>query len=159
VTQKILEGTYRSDRDGNRAEVVVAEIVPPVNEFPVPKEITDEYVIKYFSAQINFLTKLNLLQECDIPHLTQMFIILQQLREVNKEVEKLQKDGIMKNLENYDVLVKLMSRLTERYNNLANSYYITPYNRTKLTLDALNIEKLKTENTSITSKLINKKRA
>jgi hypothetical protein len=88
-----------------------------------------------------------------------MFILLQQLREVNKRVEEIQVKGMLNNLETYEQLVKLMLRLTEKYDKLAGTYYITPLSRTKLTLDSLNIKKLEQENPSLTAKRLQKKRA
>lgn len=156
---KKLQGTYRHDRDDGRAENIINDIVPATTNIQVPKEIKDEYVIHYFKSHVSFLEKLSLLHEPDVPHLTQMYLILQQLREVNKKLEEIQNKGILNNLETYETLTRLMTRLTEKYNQFAQVYYATPLARTKLQIDALNIEKLKNENPSITKKLLDKKRA
>lgn len=154
-----LQGTYRADRHENRADNLVNEVIPALTNVPIPVEIKDEFVKHYFAEHITFLEKLHLLQEPDIPHLTQMYLILQQLREVNTKLEEVQKKGIIENLDTYETLIKLMTKLTEKYNSIAATYYITPLARTKLTIDSLNIKKLESENPSITAKMLNKKRA
>lgn len=155
-----LSGTYRADRHEDRIDDLITTIVPAATNVPVPEEIKDEYVKHYFTTQVTFLEKLGLLQNSDIPHLTQMFLLLQQLREINKKVEEYQVKGIIDNLDTYETLVKIMIKLTDKYNVIAKEYYITPVARTKLTLDALNIEKLQAENsTSITAKLLERKKA
>lgn len=159
VALKKLQGTYRSDRDGNRAEHIINDIIPAANNISVPEEIKDEFVIHYFKEHINFLERLQLLQNADIPHLTQMYLILQQIREVNIKIESIKQKGILENLADYETLTRIMLKLVEKYDSFARTYYLTPLSRTRLTIDALNIEKLKSENPSITQKLLNKKRA
>ena len=159
VALKKLQGTYRNDRDGNRAENILNDIVPAATNIPIPDEIKDEFVINYFKEHVSFLEKLQLLQNADIPHLIQMYIILQQIREVNKKIDVIKDKGILENLADYETLTRIMIKLVEKYDSIAKTFYITPLSRTKMTLDALNIEKLKSENPSITQKLLNKKRA
>ena len=106
--------------------------------------------------EINMLTTFQLLTPADLPELTQMCILLQQLREVYRELGKI---SITDDFDRYDSLTKLSIKIGNRFSELGKKYFISPVARTKLALDSETLKKLSTENKerSATSKLLSRK--
>jgi phage terminase small subunit len=155
TAQKKLEGTFRKDRDGKKPDNFLPSIIDTSTEIEVPQTITDDYVIDAFKAHARMLCQLQLLTPSDIPELEQLYLTLQQLRQVQSKLKDL--DPIT-NMENYSALTKLSIKLGIRFSSLCAKYYISPQARMKLQLDALNVEKVKTENKSIAAKLLSAKK-
>ena len=157
--QKRLAGTLQHrDIVKEQNENAVANSVSflPGTIIETPSEITDEYVKDFFKSEVNMLTTFQLLTPADLPELTQMCILLQQLREVYKELSKV---SITTEFEKYDSLTKLSIKIGNRFSELAKKYFISPVARTKLALDSETLKKLTTDNKerSATSKLLSRK--
>jgi hypothetical protein len=160
VALKKLEGTYRPDRDDERAEGYLPALVPSVTSVTIPPEITDDVVKQHFYTHTSFLMSLSLLQESDLPHLNQMYLLLQQIRVMNKKIAEIEAKGIVENVDLYLKLTSTLIKLTGKYTGYAVQYYITPHARTKLTIDALSIKKMQGDTReTITQRLLNRKRA
>ena len=157
--QKRLAGTIQKrDLVKEQNENAVANSVSflPGTQIAIPAEITDDYVKDFFQNEINMLTTFQLLTPADLPELTQMCILLQQLREVYRELGKI---SITDDFDKYDALTKLSIKIGNRFSELAKKYFISPVARTKLALDSETLKKLSTENKerSATSKLLSRK--
>lgn len=149
---KKLTGTYREDRHGN--EVSISEIAPTVTSVMCPSEIKDKTCRKAFETHTNFLTSLGLLQESDLPQLTSLFVMLQEIKKIAAELEQKPVTD-----SSYEGLIHMYVKLTARFDQLASAYYISPAARTRLTSDMIQIQKGKLETESITSKLLARKKA
>jgi len=154
-----LQGTFRKDRHSNNSDGFISNVSPSPIKIDPPSTLTDKYVIDYWNYHINFLINLNIIQMSDIPELEIMYSALQKARALQVELDKLSKKGIIENIDIYEQLSKLYLKYVARFSQLASQYYISPNSRAKLTLDQLNIEKIKTENPSIMAKLLERKRA
>ena len=157
--QKRLAGTIQTrDLIKEQNENAVANSVSflPGTKIAIPTEITDEYVKDFFQNEINMLTTFQLLTPADLPELTQMCILLQQLREVYRELGKI---SITNDFDRYDALTKLSIKIGNRFSKKEKKYFISPVARTKLALDSETLKKLSTENKerSATSKLLSRK--
>lgn len=143
---KKFEGTYRKDRDEGKeiAEkkvcAVPGVIIPRDSKISCPKTITSKYVRKYWKQLTTNLIQLQVLSFNDLPQLENMMLILQKLREAQEEFAKCNFTSA-EQLGNYDMCLKIVSKLTQMFNDLASKYYISPSARSKLTLDVLNVEK------------------
>jgi hypothetical protein len=143
TAQLKLQRTYRSDKNGkNRADEILPEIIDTAATIECPQEITDTYIQEYFSYHTKMLISLKLLSPADIPELTDMYLILQQERQLRERMKNL--DPIT-DAENYDRLSKLIIRLGNRFSALAVRYYISPTSRMSLQLGSLQVEKAKKE--------------
>lgn len=115
--------------------------------------IDNDYVKQAFTTHTKMLCNLQLLAAADLPELEQLYLTLQQLREI--ETILLKTDPV-KEIDNYERYTKMVIKLGNRFTTLAAKYYISPAARLRLTSDCLNIEKNKRdlENQSITAKLL-----
>ncbi|MGI5085275.1 MULTISPECIES: hypothetical protein [Treponema] len=153
-----LKGTYRDDRHKDRAivEKEIAELssFKQGTKIEPPKSLTDKYVVDYFKSHTSLLVSLQILHPVDLPELELLYETLQQVRDVNRQLKKIDmvKDFVM-----YEKLTKLSLKLSMRFSQLASKYYISPSARTHLELDNLELKNKKLENQSIVQKLINKK--
>lgn len=158
IAEKKRNGTFKPSRDGNReaTENKIIEIVG--NEkisFELPSEIQNEEVISFYKWHTNFLNHLHILTPADIPTLNQMYLTLQQIKNIDSEIQKTD----ITDLDKYTALTKLRIKLCNLFNQVATQFYITPTARAKLTLDHLEIEKKQNENSqSVIGKLIQAKR-
>lgn len=158
IAEKKRNGTFKPSRDGNReaTENKIIEIVG--NEkisFELPSEIQNEEVISFYKWHTNFLNQLHILTPADIPTLNQMYLTLQQIKNIDSEIQKTE----ITDLDKYTALTKLRIKLCNLFNQVATQFYITPTARAKLTLDHLEIEKKQNENSqSVIGKLIQAKR-
>jgi hypothetical protein len=156
VSQKKLLGTYRNDRDGNKAEPILAELMVIPVAIDCPSTITDEYCKSYWKYHTDFLITCGVLSMSDVPELENLYITLQRLREINKKILTL---DLIKDLENYTILSSLSLKLSKHFSELAGKYLVSPAARIKLKTDDLNLKKLEAENPSIMEKLIARKKA
>lgn len=158
IAEKKRNGTFKPSRDGNReaTENKIIEIVG--NEkisFELPSEIQNEEVISFYKWHTNFLNQLHILTPADIPTFNQMYLTLQQIKNIDSEIQKTD----ITDLDKYTALTKLRIKLCNLFNQVATQFYITPTARAKLTLDHLEIEKKQNENSqSVIGKLIQTKR-
>jgi hypothetical protein len=148
-----LQKTYRADRHGKNVDELLPKIIDTTTAVEPPKSITDDYVKQAFIAHTKMLCNLQLLAAADLPELEQLYLTLQQLREI--ETILLKTDPV-KEIDNYERYTKMVIKLGNRFTTLAAKYYISPAARLRLTSDCLNIEKNKRdlENQSIASKLL-----
>jgi hypothetical protein len=154
-----LQRTYRADKNGkNRADEILPDIIDTAAVVECPAEITDKYIKEYFNYHTKMLINLQLLSPADLPELTDMYLTLQQERQLRTALLNL--DPIA-DAESYDRLSKLIIRLGNRFSALAVRYYISPTARMTLQLSSLAVDKAKheTENLSITQKMLKAKQA
>lgn len=152
IEQKRLEGTYRADRDENR--VAVSDVVPTVTAIKCPSEVKDKYCRSAFETHSKFLCSLGLLQEADMPQITSLYVLLQEVRKVAASLEQMEVTNAA-----YEKLALLYVRLTDRFDKLASIYYISPAARTKLTTDMIQIKKGQEEVESIVARKLRMKNA
>lgn len=138
VELKKLEGTFRKDRDskdeGTQIALTQSHFLLERKSLPCPKSITDDYVKKAWRILAKRELSIHRLADIDIPHMEQMFLVLQRLRKVYAELLESEAD---ENEERTEKLEKRWLNLVDKYSNMAKSYDITPAARAKLTLDEL----------------------
>lgn len=150
VALKKFEGTYRKDRDSGKEiserqiKSVPGVIVPPDSKISCPKTIQTKYVRSYWKRLTNNLISMQVLSYNDLPQLENMMLILEKLREAQEQFSLCSFSDVAA-LANYDICLKIVSKLTQMFNDLAAKYYISPSARSKLTLDLLNIQKTSQE--------------
>jgi hypothetical protein len=83
-----------------------------------------------------------------------MYILLEQIRKLAVSMQSMEVLNA-----NYEKVALLYARLTDRFDKLASSYYISPSARTKLTTEMVSIKKDQAITESITSKLLRAKKA
>lgn len=134
-----LQGTYRADQNGeNRPDEVLSEIIDLANQqIEPPASIKDEYCRQFYSSQIKMLQQLNLLSVNDLPELENLTFILQQMRAIQKQLQKTKPDQI----EAFGKLSKIFQNYTRLFSTIAQKYYISPTARMRINLDALNLAK------------------
>ena len=149
-------GTYRKDRHQERKqnEEKMKDLVSPIKEIEVPEIIQDQYVKDYWKYHTQFLIRLNELQLCDLPDLTEMYLALQTARKFDIEIHKIEEKGITENLEMYSALQNARLKQSRRFTELASKYYISPQARTKLSTDKLVLEDLKEKKGSYGASLL-----
>jgi hypothetical protein len=153
-----LENTYRADRHAKNSDTLLPLLIdmPTEDKIAVPAEIKDKYVQRCFTQHIQMLEQLHLLATVDLPEIENLYITLQSLRQVSRQLKK---TSIISNFDMYERLQKLFIRLSNHFSLIASRYYINPTARMRIQLDALNVQKAKNESMSITEKLIAAKRA
>ena len=156
--QHKLEGTYRKDRQGSHEKTDKALEKISIENATVllpPKELTDKFVKDAYKNHSQQLLKFKLLSNADVPEFNQMYLFLQQLREVQKQICKA---DIAKDEKRYNYFLKMEIKLSNAYSNLAVKYFVSPSVRSKMTLDLQSIEKNKNENESVIQKMIREKK-
>lgn len=140
VELKELEGTYRADRDGERKAVQLTikktSLLYTKKNIPCPANITDEYVRKYWKNLTKALLSIHVLSGADIPQLEMMCKILERIRKLQTQLDTIEDD-----LEQEEILERRYLKLVEKFDSLAQKYYVSPQARSKLTLDELNVVK------------------
>lgn len=165
IEQKKLEGTYRVNKKEKSPEkspdLKLLDISPAPNSVGVPLSLNDPYVIDAWKEHTQLLIRLKSFQIVDVTELEQLYVTLQNLREVQVQLTLVMKKGIVENLELFESLNGAFLRLGNRFSNLAVRYYISPAARSKILLDSLNVEHMTIENQklSLAAKLIKNKRA
>lgn len=149
---KKQQGTYRKSRDKNSVEEYINKISPAIKDTKI--ENVSKEVSEYFKKHINILLQLGILQEIDLPQLKLLYKVLDDIIELEKRIEN-ETDANC-----YLKLLQIKARLITTYNDLAKLYFISPFARSKATLDSLAIQQMKqkTEQSAVNT-LINKKRA
>lgn len=140
VELKELEGTYRADRDGERKAVQLTikktSLLYNKKNIPCPVTITDEYVRKYWKNLTKALLSIHVLSGADIPQLEMMCKILERIRKLQTQLDTVEED-----IETEEILERRYLKLVEKFDSLAQKYYVSPQARSKLTLDELNVVK------------------
>jgi uncharacterized metal-binding protein len=102
------------------------------------------------------MANLKILTYSDLPEINLMYETLQEYRKIYKKLSEI---NIEKDFEKYESWSKLIIRFSKRFSELAVKYCIRPVARSRLTLDMLQIKKEADTQKTITSKLIDKKKA
>lgn len=138
VEQKQLEGTYRKDRDAKEESTQIAlrqsHFLLERKSLPCPPAVTDEYVKKAWRTLAKRELSVHRLADIDVPHMEQMFLVLQRARKVYQDLLEAEADD---DDERAEKLERRWLSLTDKFSSMAKSYDITPAARAKLTLDEL----------------------
>lgn len=142
---KRLKGTLNTTREKNNpsADVAISEtsiIIPAGTKVSVPKTIKTKFVKKYWKQLIENLEVLHVLSKADLPQLENLCITLEKLREVQ---EVFSETSVFD--EEFDLIEKRFTRLSQKFDLLASKYYISPQARTQLRLQDLNLVKTSQE--------------
>jgi phage terminase small subunit len=154
VELKKLEGTYRSDRD-NGVETYLSNYLEVPANIEAPDSIVDNFCREHYKYHVRLLANLKILTLSDIPEIDMMYQMLQNYRKI---YETLQTIDMIKDSETYEMLSNRLLKYGNRFSALASKYCISPTARNKLTLESLSIKK-EIEQTSLTVKLLNKKKS
>ena len=149
---KKQQGTYRKSRDKNAVEEYIKDVSPAIKHIKI--ENVSKEVAEYFDKHIKILLQLGILQEIDLPQLKLLYKVLDDIISLEKRIEK-ETDANC-----YLKLLQIKARLITTYNELARLYFISPFARSKATLDSLAIQQMKSKaDQSAVNSLLNKKRA
>jgi hypothetical protein len=155
IEQHKIQGTYRKDRHGNSAELVIADFIgTPVKPFP-PESLTDDLVREHYTRHIELLSSLHVLAYSDVPEIDAMYEALQEYRRVYAELRRTS----LEDIDRYEKLSDRLLKFGQRFSTLASKYCVSPAARNKLTLEAIQIKKEVENRDSITARLINRKRS
>jgi phage terminase small subunit len=155
IEQHKLDGTYREDRQGNNAEPVISQYLEVPKNIDAPVSIIDDFCREHYKYHVRLLANLKILTLSDIPEIDMMYEILQEYR---KTYNTLQTIDMINDNETYEILSNRLLKYGNRFSVLASKYCISPTARNKLTLESLSIKK-EIEHTSLTTKLLNKKKS
>lgn len=138
---KRLKGTLNTTREKQNpsADVAIAQtsvILPEGTKISVPKTIKTTYGKKYWKTIISNLGTLRVLSKADIPQIENLVITLEKLREVQEQFVNCSVYD-----EEFDLIEKRFTRLSQKFDLLAAKYYISPQARTQLKLQDLNLIK------------------
>jgi hypothetical protein len=154
IEQHKLDGTYRKDRHGNSAEALVGSVLEvPTNILP-PDTLKDDYCREHYKYHVNHMAKLKILSLSDIPEIDIMYDCLQRYRKINTALSELSPAS-----EEYAGLSRLLLKFGAQFSAIAAKYYISPSARNKVKIEELAIQKEEVRQTSLTAKLIGKKKA
>lgn len=163
---KKFRGTLNTTREKKNpsADKAIAKlpgvIIPKDERLSTPKTLKSSYVRKYWKSLTNNLIQMQVLSYADIPQLENMMIILEKLRSTQEEFANCKLSNEIE-IVKFDMILKLVNKLTTMFNDLASKYYVSPAARSKLTLDMLNIQKTEqeiTKNKSAIDELIAKRK-
>ena len=141
---KKLKGTLNTTREKNNrsADEVIAKkpsaIFPEETKISCPKTIRTKYVKAYWKKLTAMLVSIRVLSPSDIPQLEELCIILEKLREVQQIFTDLDP---LEDFDTFERTQRVYIALSNKFDQLAGKYYISPAARTKLTLDELNVIK------------------
>jgi hypothetical protein len=135
--QHKLLGTYRKDRHSksDTAEKKLSNIISPVSDFPVPKEITSPIVAQEFCTHVELLNSIGMLCKVDYAELSLAYIYLQKVTQIKTEF--LHHDPLDSD---FDTIFKRFTKLQEKYSAIVSKYFVSPQARLKLTLDSLSAQ-------------------
>jgi phage terminase small subunit len=154
VELKKLQGTYRVDRDTG-VENYISDYLEVPKNIEAPVSIADDFCREHYKYHVTLLANLKILTLSDIPEIDMMYEILQEYR---KTYDTLQTIDMIKDNETYEKLSNRLLKYGKRFSDLASKYCISPTARNKLTLESLSIKK-EIEQTSVTAKLLSKKKS
>jgi phage terminase small subunit len=141
-------------RDNGVENYISNYLEVPQNIEP-PVSIVDVFCKEHYKYHVRLLANLKILTLSDIPEIDMMYEILQEYR---KTYNQLQTIDMIKENETYEKLSNRLLKYSKQFSVLASKYCISPTARNKLTLESLSIKK-EIEHTSITTKLLNKKKS
>lgn len=156
VVEKKLAGTFRKDRhaEQEKAENLLNQIccIDQNTILTCPETITDKTAINFWDNQIKFLISCGILKPQDLPLFESLCKDLEMIREITKKLSMLEISDPTS--EQVDILLKRKSRLENSYNSKCVKFFVSPADRARLALDALDIERKQQENQSAISKII-----
>jgi len=166
VEQLKLEGTYRKDRHSERDKAQQQlEQISNVGaiEIIIPEFLTNKVLQDRYKFHCQYLIALKLLEPQDLDLLDMSYDLLQRAVDIRKMLDALQaKNVLMENKDDilkYDQLSKMYIRYIDRYKQIASVFYVSPVARSKLILDAQQIEKNKIEKKSLMEQMLERKNA
>lgn len=160
---KILQGTYRSDRDSGEkqsADVVLAKtsvIVPEDEKIKIPKTIKTKDGRKFYKQVVDNLKVMHVLSRVDLSQIETLARYLERIHETDAMIQTIPIEDVEK-LSKYS---SIYNNLTTRFDNLAAKYYISPASRVQLKLSELNLIRTSQEvekNQSAISNLLSNRR-
>jgi phage terminase small subunit len=154
VELKKLQGTYRENKD-NGVETYISNYLEVPSNIEAPDTITDNFCREHYKYHVRLLANLKILTLSDIPEIDMMYQTLQNYRKI---YDTLQTIDMITDSETYELLSNRLLKYSKRFSDLASKYCISPTSRNKLTLESLSIKK-EIEQTSLTAKLLNKKKS
>lgn len=139
IALKKLEGTYRHDRDDERAlqEKKLQAILPAGKLKINNKEITDKAVKKAYRDHIELLRCLGgaAEQKADSPLLQEAYWCLQEAEKLKTQIREL---DVLDDM--YDKLTTKQLKLFSKYEEIVKDFYLSPNARIKLRLDVLTVQ-------------------
>ncbi|MDR0722089.1 MAG: P27 family phage terminase small subunit [Treponema sp.] len=130
-------GTYREDRHGSNAEMVLTDYLEVPQEIPEPN-LKDPACKEQYYSLVKLLVRLNLITKTDFPEIEMMYDALQKYKEVSA---KLAQVDILTAIDIYRKLAALQLKYQDRFSKIGSRYCLSPAVRSRMTIAALNIQK------------------
>lgn len=130
-------GTYREDRHGSDAEIVLTNYLDIPQEIPEPN-IKDHECKEQYYGLIKLLLRLNLITKTDFPEIEMMYDALQKYKEVSVQLAKV---NMVEDIDTYRKLSTLQLKYQDRFSRIGSRYCLSPAVRSRMTIAALNIQK------------------
>lgn len=145
-------GTFRKDLHGKReiAENKMKALPgPDTKKIKVPVTLKDKEIKDFYTEIISLLSQIKVLQKIDIPEITLMCELLQQINDMTAIINK---GEILS--ENYLKATAMKIKLIQRYGEISKKYYVSPSVRTKLQLDNLELAEKKVKTKTLIEQLL-----
>jgi P27 family predicted phage terminase small subunit len=120
---KLLNGTYRRDRDGDLAERVVV-----LGEPKKPEDLPPE-ASAFWEQWVPRLVELGIAKDVDAPALEQMCFWWARSKELRQVLQKISRAVLTKEYFRTQVLA---AQADKSFNNIASRFGLTPADRTRL---------------------------
>jgi phage terminase small subunit len=129
--QKLIEGTYRHDRDDGKIDAEFPVIT--ATAIKAPATITDKAARAHFETLVKNLLSVQSLTEQDLAALEQAFLALEQANELYKQLKKLIKAGLIGDKDTYGPVHRQWRGSIETYSSIVYRFGVSPVERTKIT--------------------------
>ena len=123
TAQHKLEGTYQACRHKNNTDVLVANILTVPEKIEVPDEIKalgNKKIEAAFEAHADMLVRLKSVYEVDVPELTHLYLILNDVYKVREKINRL---DVWEDLPMYERLQKLFLKQVAAFNALGSKFF------------------------------------
>ncbi|MDR2392618.1 MAG: P27 family phage terminase small subunit [Treponema sp.] len=130
-------GTYREDRHGSNAEMVLTDYLEVPQEIPEPN-LKDPACKEQYYSLVKLLVRLNLITKTDFPEIEMMYDALQKYKEVSAKIAQV---DILTAIDTYRKLSTLQLKYQDRFSKIGSRYCLSPVVRSRMAITALNIQK------------------
>jgi phage terminase small subunit len=129
--QKIIEGTYRHDRDDDRADVDFP-VITNVTAIKAPVSITDKKVRAHFETLVKNLLAVQALTEQDLAALEMAHLSLERANILMKKLISIEKLGLVGDKDTYGPVMRSYRQAAETYTSIVYRFGVSPVERSKI---------------------------
>jgi hypothetical protein len=134
--QKVIEGTFRHDRDGGRADIDFP-IIENTSAIKAPASIKNKEVRNHFEMLVKNLLKVQSLTWQDMASLEQAHLQLEKCYILQKMITSMETNGIGDQISDYTGLLAAQKRALEAYTSIVYRFGVSPLERSRITKKAV----------------------